>query len=63
MFRSCSVGGSPTGAWQVVGSAADVAIDESRRPFLSHLRLLQEWLLCGCALAATVVERLRPSLA
>jgi hypothetical protein len=45
------VGGSPTGAWQVDGSAADVAVDESRRPYLSHMQLLQEWLLCGCALS------------
>ena len=45
------VGGSPTGAWQVDGSAADIAVDESRRPVLAHMRLLQEWMLCGCALS------------
>ncbi|MGC2775398.1 MAG: hypothetical protein WA418_07125 [Bradyrhizobium sp.] len=42
------VGGSPTGAWQVDGSAAAVVVDESRRPYLAHMRLLEEWLLCGC---------------
>jgi hypothetical protein len=41
------IGGSPTGAWQVDGKARDVVVDESRRPFLAHLQLLQEWLLCG----------------
>jgi hypothetical protein len=41
------VGGSPTGAWVVDGAAADIAIDEQLRPILGHLRLLQEWLLCG----------------
>lgn len=46
------IGGSPTGAWQVDGDAAAIAIDESRRPYLTHLRLLQEWLLCGCACAS-----------
>ena len=43
------VGGSPTGAWQVDGSAAQIVVDQSRRPYLAHMRLLQEWLLCGCA--------------
>lgn len=42
------VGGSPTGAWQVDGSPGTVAVDESARPFIVHLRLLQEWMLCGC---------------
>jgi hypothetical protein len=42
------VGGSPTGAWQVDGSPATVSVDESARPFIVHLRLLQEWMLCGC---------------
>ncbi len=43
------VGGSPSGAWQVDGTAAGIAIDESGRPIQAHARLLQEWLLCGCA--------------
>ena len=47
-FEVVWVGGSPTGAYQVAGSPATVQIDESTRPFLAHLRLLQEWLLCGC---------------
>lgn len=42
------VGGSPTGAWVIVGSPATVLVDETTRPFLLHLRMLQEWLLCGC---------------
>ena len=42
------VGGSPTGAWQTVGSAATMIVDETPRPFIVNLRLLQEWLMCGC---------------
>jgi hypothetical protein len=42
------VGGSPTGAWVVTGSPATVVINETRRPFLVHLRMLQEWTMCGC---------------
>ena len=42
------IGGSPTGVWQVTGSPAALQIDESTRPVLAHLRLLQEWALCGC---------------
>jgi hypothetical protein len=41
-------GGSPSGVWQVDGSPAGVLIDESARPYLLHLRMLQEWSLCGC---------------
>jgi len=41
------VGGSPTGAWQVDGGAATIVIDESRRPILVHMRLLQEWQLAA----------------
>ncbi len=36
----------PGGQW-VVDSAPPVAVNQRRRPFLVHLRLLQEWLLCG----------------
>ena len=39
------VGGSPTGAWQVDGIAVDIVVNESRRPVLVHMRLLQEWML------------------
>ncbi|MGO1068732.1 hypothetical protein [Lysobacter sp. CA199] len=46
-------GGSPSGLWQVDGSPAGVLIDESARPYLAHLRLLQEWTLCGCDCAGT----------
>jgi hypothetical protein len=42
------VGGSPTGAWVVTGSPATIRVDESARPFLVHLRMLQEWAMCGC---------------
>lgn len=45
------IGGSPTGVWQVVGSPATVSVDESARPFLVHLRMLQEWMMCGCECA------------
>jgi hypothetical protein len=41
------VGGSPTGVWQVNGGPADVPVDESARPFIVHMRLLQEWMLLG----------------
>lgn len=34
------------GAWQV-DDARSLVIDEERRPYLLHLRFLQEWLLCG----------------
>jgi hypothetical protein len=43
------IGGSPTGAWQVVTGSDTVRVDESGRPFIAHLRMLQEWLLCGRA--------------
>lgn len=46
-FEVVWVGGSPSGAWQIAGSPVTVTIDETTRPFLAHLRLLQEWLLCG----------------
>jgi hypothetical protein len=36
------IGGSPTGVWQIVGSPASVIVDESARPFLVHLRMLQD---------------------
>jgi hypothetical protein len=35
------------GKWQVNGDKDAITIDESRRPYLAHTRLLQEWLLCG----------------
>jgi hypothetical protein len=47
-FEVAFVGGSPTGTWQIAGSPVTVLVDETTRPFLVHLRLLQEWLLCGC---------------
>jgi len=42
------VGGSPTGVWQIAGSPAAMIVDETMRPILVHMRLLQEWLMCGC---------------
>jgi hypothetical protein len=41
------VGGSPVGAWEAAGNAATIGIVEGRRPYLVHMRLLQEWLLAG----------------
>ncbi len=35
-----------SGGW-VVDDTTSVVVNEERRPFLIHLRLLQEWLLCG----------------
>jgi hypothetical protein len=46
-FEVAWFGGSPTGAWQIVGSPVSVFIDETTRPFIAHARMLQEWLLCG----------------
>lgn len=61
-FEVTWIGGSPTGAWQVTGSPAVVAVDESTRPILADLRLLQEWLLDGVAAApATAPMALPPS--
>jgi hypothetical protein len=42
------IGGSPRGAFQVVGDSSSVSVDEAKRPFVAHLRMLQEWGLCGC---------------
>lgn len=49
------IGGSPTGAWQVAGSPAVPWVDETARPFLAHLRLLQEWALAGPEVDAAAV--------
>lgn len=46
------VGGSPTGAWQVDDSQGEVSVDERARPFIVHMRLLQEWMLGGGGAAA-----------
>lgn len=51
-FEVTWVGGSPTGAWQVSGSPVTADIDETTRPVLAHLRMLQEWMLCGCDCAS-----------
>lgn len=37
-------GSSPNGAWQIASSPANVIVDETTRPYLGHLRLLQEFL-------------------
>lgn len=39
---------SSPGNWTLAGEP-EVQVDESRRPCVIHLRMLQEWLLCGCA--------------
>lgn len=39
------------GVW-VVSDTSPVEIDQSRRPFLLHMRMLQEWLLTNCACVA-----------
>lgn len=41
------VAASP-GNW-TVADHPPVQVDESRRPLVIHTRMLQEWLLCGCA--------------
>ncbi len=50
-FDAVWVGGSPSGAWQIDGSPAAIVVDESRRPVLAHLRLLQELQLIGAGVA------------
>lgn len=52
-FQVSWIGGSPSGAWQIDGSPASAQIDESARPYLLHLRMLQEWSLCGCDCAGS----------
>jgi hypothetical protein len=44
-FPVVFVGGSPAGIWEVDGDVGDVTVDESSRPVLAHLRLLEEWLI------------------
>jgi hypothetical protein len=36
------------GVW-TAADHPDVAINETRRPYVIHTRMLQEWLLCGCS--------------
>jgi hypothetical protein len=40
----------------VVADSPAVEVDESRRPFVVHLRMLQEWLMCGCACSGHAVS-------
>jgi hypothetical protein len=44
IFEVTWAGGSPAGVWQVSGSPPTVLIDESTRPIIVQMRLLQEWL-------------------
>jgi hypothetical protein len=37
--------------WQV-SETEEIEINQENRPFLLHLRMLQEWMLCGCHCAA-----------
>ncbi|MFL6210646.1 MAG: hypothetical protein ACJ74W_17470 [Pyrinomonadaceae bacterium] len=37
----------PLTAESLIDDAQEVAVHEERRPFVLHLRMLQEWLLCG----------------
>jgi hypothetical protein len=36
-----------SGTWVVDNAIADVQVDDRDRPYVLHLRMLQEWLLCG----------------
>jgi hypothetical protein len=38
------VGGSPPGSWVVNGNSQAIVIDESQRPYLAHMMLLQEYI-------------------
>jgi hypothetical protein len=40
----------------LVSDQASVAINEERRPFLLHLRMLQEWILCGSCCCGAMSE-------
>ena len=51
-FDVAWISGSPSGVWQVSGGASSVALDESKRPILAHVRLLQEWMLADGAVAS-----------
>lgn len=55
------IGGSPTGVFQIVDGPAPIVVDETKRPFLAHLRLLQEWALCGCDCGVGVAAGLEAS--
>ena len=59
------VGGTPNGVWQVSATAAGLTIDESQRPYLAPMSLLQDWLLCGAEAEASApvgpAQRLSPS--
>jgi hypothetical protein len=47
----------------VTGSpAGTVLVDESRRPILVHLRMLQEWLMCGCECGGPGEMALAPAM-
>ena len=48
-FQVSWIGSSPSGAWQITGSPPSVLVDDSTRPLLADVRMLQEWLLCGVA--------------
>lgn len=47
------IGGSPAGAWQVAGSPATIRVDESARPVLGALRLMEEWDSASVAASAS----------
>jgi hypothetical protein len=51
---------SPAGKTEVT-NVDQVVIDESHRPFLAHLRLLQAWMLCGRGLGAALPTDVFPS--
>lgn len=40
------------GVW-TLADTPPVRVEESRRPYVIHTRMLQEWLLCGCACPAS----------
>ena len=43
--------------WNVLDG--DIPVDEERRPYLIHLRMLQEWLICGMATPAPKMINLK----
>jgi hypothetical protein len=49
------------GDWQV-GDPAKIRIGEDNRPYLIHLRMLQEWLLCGAGVNAVGADAVAASV-
>ena len=47
--------------WKV-SDTEEIAVNETNRPFLLHLRMLQEWMLCGCQCATQTTPIVSPPI-